>query len=811
MSEPTAPLSGEHRAELHRHAVSDAVIAHLGIRTGREGIVVPWPTHDGQRLPVGRRDPEHRRPGAPKYVWPSGRTTVPGIFRVPPEPGTAGLVAVVEGVLQAAAVASWAPSGWAVVAMNGADGIHGASGAMPWARGARMLLLLDRDAETKAHLAAAAQRVAGHLLSAGAADVRRGLLPPELIEADSDGADDVLARLDPGERTALLERIEAGALPVIVGAGLDLFSDAVAAARLAVDRLTGRWRHAPGIGWLEWDGRAWRPRESGAAVEIVRVWVIRGYQRAKSAAARAAREAAAAEPGSEAAEAAERRQDAAEREAREWTRLQAAARLRAVAGLAQSLPGITVAASALDAHPDLLNTPSGVVDLRTGDLGPHDPGLLMTRITAARYVPGARHRDWTAALSAVPDDAREWLQLRFGQAATGRPPPDDTLVFLDGPGENGKTTIVQAVGRALGLASDGGYAATSISHRAITGDNSQHPTEIMVFRGLRFAAVEEIPDSDRSPRGSTVLNITRIKDLVGKDRMTARSIAKDPVEWQISHSLFVLTNHIPVVLETDHGTWRRLLRLRLPYVFRKPWQTVDDAHHRPGDESLKSRLLDGDDGRAEAVLSWLVEGARRFYGQGATFGRTPDRVAADVAQWRQDVDVLGHFAQDRLVPDPDGVIPAAELYRAYQDWSRDNGHRPLSARAFGLAIKNHGEGSRRLDRRETRTGRIFVGARLRDPYAAPDDGPRTRSRGACGGSPVGIREDHFLYEPTGDPPQAPQSPLTRADADRPAAEPKITIPFDDPFADEFRPVRSRAARADTTTADTHPRRDDHDR
>jgi phage/plasmid-associated DNA primase len=39
----------------------------------------------------------------------------------------------------------------------------------------------------------------------------------------------------------------------------------------------------------------------------------------------------------------------------------------------------------LDADLDLLNTPSGVVDLTTGEMTPHDPELMMTKITSGSY------------------------------------------------------------------------------------------------------------------------------------------------------------------------------------------------------------------------------------------------------------------------------------------------------------------------------------------------------------------------------------------------------------------------------------------
>ena len=48
-------------------------------------------------------------------------------------------------------------------------------------------------------------------------------------------------------------------------------------------------------------------------------------------------------------------------------------RIHAMLDLARSAPGIPVLAEDLDADPWLLNVANGTVDLRTGDLRPHDP------------------------------------------------------------------------------------------------------------------------------------------------------------------------------------------------------------------------------------------------------------------------------------------------------------------------------------------------------------------------------------------------------------------------------------------------------
>ena len=95
------------------------------------------------------------------------------------------------------------------------------------------------------------------------------------------------------------------------------------------------------------------------------------------------------------------RQAAAEPDADKRARLATAgARLeswRVVSGivrLAQALPQLQVKAEAFDPDEHLMNVENGVVDLRTGELLPHDPKLMMSRLAPVAYDPGAVFPLW---------------------------------------------------------------------------------------------------------------------------------------------------------------------------------------------------------------------------------------------------------------------------------------------------------------------------------------------------------------------------------------------------------------------------------
>ena len=73
-----------------------------------------------------------------------------------------------------------------------------------------------------------------------------------------------------------------------------------------------------------------------------------------------------------------------------WARrCESAAGIAATLTVAASRPGVAIDHEALDADPWLLNVRNGTIDLRTGQLRPHDPADLLTMQAAVDYDPDA--------------------------------------------------------------------------------------------------------------------------------------------------------------------------------------------------------------------------------------------------------------------------------------------------------------------------------------------------------------------------------------------------------------------------------------
>jgi putative DNA primase/helicase len=335
-------------------------------------------------------------------------------------------------------------------------------------------------------------------------------------------------------------------------------------------------------------------------------------------------------------------------------------------------------ADQLDAHPELLNTPAGVVNLRTGEVGRHDPALLLTKITKGRYRPGFVHADWLQALTALPPDVAGYFQLRIGQAATGYIPESDDCLILQGNGANGKSLMTSdGVMRALGdyamLASPGLILA-----RDKAGGASPERASV---RGARFVLIEELPEG-------RALSIEEIKRIIGTSSITARLLYQNEMTFTTSHTLFVTTNYLPGVNETDDGAWRRLCLVNFPYKFDPNPSAPDE---RPGDPGMKRRVREGADGQHDAIVTWAVEGARRYLADPNLLmaSSRPRAVLEDTRRWRMTADRVMAYLDARLVPDANACVVKAELYADFTAYLRECGHREWAQETFFERLSKH--------------------------------------------------------------------------------------------------------------------------
>ena len=400
-------------------------------------------------------------------------------------------------------------------------------------------------------------------------------------------------------------------------------------------RYVGQWDR-----WLRWDGRRWAADHEGSIVEA-----------AKQVAERLHDEASRYPVGSDDRKAAIK-----------WAmQSEGGSRIKAMVDLARTDPRVTANPDDFDADPWLLNVDNGTLNLRTGNLKPHDPGTLITKLAPTVYDPAASSPTFDAFLAQVlpDDDVREFVTRAIGYSLTGVT-SEHKLFMPYGSGANGKTTLLEAVRHVLGDYADQAEPDLLLARK------DAHPTGVAKLQGKRFVTTSETDDKRRLAEAT-------VKRLTGGDELTARFMRQDFFEFAPTHKLWLMTNHRPKVVGTDVGLWRRL-RI-IPFEVSIP----DEKQDRGLDEKLR--------GEAAGILRWAVDGCLRWQADGLT---DPVAVTLATAAYRADMDTLGEFISECCELDANTSTAAADLYAAYVEWCKTGGEDPETQRALGLRLSERG-------------------------------------------------------------------------------------------------------------------------
>lgn len=718
-------LSPEHREELNSSRISSELIESRGYVTVhtdardklRNANIPAWAFRDdsafpGLVLPMYRVTGEYIglqfKPAVPqvkpgkdkpvKYATPQGmgnRLDVPpSVAHLVQDPST-GLI-ITEGLKKADSLAS---RGAAVVALTGVWNWRNQSGSLgDWEdiplKGRHVTVCFDSDAPTNPQVRNAMMRLVGWLRSKGAEPWYLAV-PTEVSGTPVKGVDDYLAAGGTLESLAVHRTTRAPEAPVSTDAA---FTDAYLTDTVCAEALDGSFLFARGLGWMRYESGRWAETGDAVLVEEIRLWakghwedVVEEFKTDQS-------------------------KDVKER-IRGWSQILTGSRLRTLAGLAKG--PLHCEATEFDAHPDLLNCPNGVVDLRTGELMDPDPEYRFTKVSGVPYDPAAvGDPDFMQALHALPGDLHDWYQVRVGQAFTGHMASDDLMIVQQGGGENGKSTLAVPLKRAAGS-----YYVL-VSDRVILGNHDQHPTELMELKGARYALMEETPEARQ-------LNVQQLKKVVGTPDITARKIRQDSVTFAASHSLFVNTNFAPAVVETDHATWRRLAMVRFPYTFRKRSEDVRGPMDRLGDAGLRERCMTAD-GPARAALAWAVQGAVRWYGAQRVFPEMPERVVADTRSWKRQGDLVMTFLEEHCEYGDDYHTPGQEMFQAFGNWLTTTGHKPWTIKTFLSRVEGHEDITDnrvqyKVKKINGKAARVWDGVRLApkdaEPFRSPGNNP----------------------------------------------------------------------------------------
>jgi putative DNA primase/helicase len=356
-----------------------------------------------------------------------------------------------------------------------------------------------------------------------------------------------------------------------------------------------------------------------------------------------------------------------------------------VLGLARSNTAQAATVDQWDADPWLLGTPGGVVDLRTGELGPTRGDDYITKNTAVAPAPlGTQAPLWLwvlARITAGRTELQDYIQRYFGYCLTGVT-RDQVFAFAHGTGANGKSLFITTVGSIMA-----DYAATVPTELLMVAQNERHPTELARLRGVRLAIGSETEEGRRWAEA-------RIKSLTGGDVITARFMRQDFFEFRPQFKLAIIGNHKPSLRGVDEAMRRRLHLI--PFTVTIPPEERDP--------DLPDKLRE----EWPAILRWMIDGCLQWQRTGL---QPPDAVRAATDEYLEAEDALNLWMEECVELVPDAWESSGTLFASWRAWAEKAGEFVGTAKRLTQTLADRGF----VPQRQSGTGlRGFRGLRVVD-------------------------------------------------------------------------------------------------
>ena len=356
----------------------------------------------------------------------------------------------------------------------------------------------------------------------------------------------------------------------------------------------------------------------------------------------------------------------------------------------QVLHNIPVTNSSFDVDPYLLNTESGIVDMRTGELSPFSPSKMLSKNTNVK-VSYEEPTTWLKFLhdifergnAAETDELINCVQMALGYSFTGMI-NQQYFFILHGDGSNGKSTFIEAIRQ---IAGDYGTALNSELLMQNPNSSSQSSEfSIANLVGSRFVSTSETQQGKK-------LDEVGIKQMTSLEPINAQQKYGKPFSFIPTFTVWMSTNHRPDIRSTDYGIWRRIFLLPFERKFSDNEKDLDMP------EKLKKEY--------PQILGWIIKGNIKLMKQNGRFDK-PRCVEMAIADYRSQTDTVGIYLSENCQDFLHYRTSSSVLYQDYKNWAMTNSEPLINHTLFGRELRKKG-----YQKVKTSTGNYYIGIKLK--------------------------------------------------------------------------------------------------
>ena len=313
----------------------------------------------------------------------------------------------------------------------------------------------------------------------------------------------------------------------------------------------------------------------------------------------------------------------------------------------------------LDENRYLLGFNNGVYDLKNGYFRNGRPEDYISMSTNNDYIDYDPEQpvfkevfNFFEQIQADPD-MREYLLLKLSSFLEGIQ-RDQKFEIWTGTGANGKGRILKLV-----LDSFGDYG-TTIPITLLTkprGDSNQASPALANTKGKRCCVFQEPENDDK-------IYVGHMKNITGGDKLMARSLFSDPVEFYPQFKTILACNKLPDIPSADGGTWRRIRVVPFETTF------VDN----PKESNERKKIKNIDDlivNWRSAFMSLLLEKYKHYIVHSID---EPAKVLIHTNQYQNNSDIFMEYIRDQIIStDNRDYISVDDVWEDFKRWFKDSG------------------------------------------------------------------------------------------------------------------------------------------
>lgn len=312
----------------------------------------------------------------------------------------------------------------------------------------------------------------------------------------------------------------------------------------------------------------------------------------------------------------------------------------------------------LDSRCQLIGFENGVFDLDCFEFREGRPEDYISFTTGVDYIPyqedenSKNMHEFIDRVFPKPH-MKEYYLLLLASFMNGSIKEEKFHIFTGG-GSNGKSACIDLFEQSFG-----DYCCklpiTLLTQKRAASNAAT--SELARTKGKRFACLQE-PSEDEK------LNVGLMKELTGGDRIMARQIYREPIEFKPQFKMVLTCNQLPTVPANDNGTWRRLRVLEFTSKFcENPNPENPLEFHMDMDLAKKFEIW------KQYFIALLIQYYKKYLEIGIT---EPDEVLICTREYQRNNDVYLDFIEQELERDDMAFTSYNQIFNSFRSWLKDN-------------------------------------------------------------------------------------------------------------------------------------------